>query len=315
MIIEAGEPACKQESGSNLRRMAENQYEKTAIMFVDVEGSTKLYEKLGDQAAQQMIQHCLDIASRIIQENNGTIVKYIGDEVMSRLPNEDSAIAAACKIQEALEAEGLKQALPSVRIGLHYGMAIEKEGDVFGDAVNVAARVTAIARGRQIITTEETVLNLSPEHLNITRKFDKTKIKGKEGEVTVYEVLWHPDNATKMHTAINTTAESASLLSLGYGGQDYNIQANAPDFLIGRDARCDLIVDSDFSSRIHARIEFRRGKFVLIDQSTNGTYVNIGAEKNIYIRREELPLVGVGVIGLGEKISGDKPVYIRYACL
>jgi len=295
--------------------VTQDQYEKAAIMFVDVEGSTKLYEKLGDQVAQQTIQRCLDLASNIIRDEGGVIIKFIGDEVMSRFPDEDSAIAAACSIQEALEADDLKQSLPSVRIGLHYGMAIEKEGDVFGDAVNVAARVTAIAKGRQIITTEETVLNLSPEHLKITRKFDKTKIKGKEGEVTIYEVMWHPDNATKMHTAINTSAETVSLLSLGYGGKDYNIKPNSPDFLIGRDARCDLIVDSDFSSRIHARIEFRRGKFVLIDQSTNGTYVNIGGDQNIYLRREELPLVGVGVIGLGEKISGDKPVYIRYVCL
>ena len=291
-------------------------YQKTAIMFVDVEGSTKLYERLGDQQAQQLIERCLNIVSDIVRQSEGSIVKFIGDEVMCRFADEDSAVEAACKIQEALESKAEKDALPSVRIGLHYGMAIEKEGDVFGDAVNVAARVTSIARGKQIITTQDTVVNLSPKHLGMTREFDKTAIKGKDGEVTIYEVLWQPDNATQMHTAIRKSdAGSASLLSLVYNGKEFNIQANAPDFMIGRDARCDLIVNSDFSSRIHARIEYRRGKFVLVDQSTNGTYVNMENQQNLYIRREELPLVGVGVIGLGESVDSHSEHAIRYACL
>ena len=248
------------------------QYEKIAIMFVDVEGSTKLYEKLGDQKAQQTIERCLGIASDIIKQSKGTIIKFIGDEVMSCFADEDSAVEAACNIQETLERAENKKSLPSVRIGLHYGMAIEKEGDMFGDAVNVAARVTSIAKGKQIITTEDTVVNLSPKHVKMTREFDKTAIKGKEGEVTIYEVLWQPENATQMRTAIKTgSTDGASLLSIVCDGNEFNIKANSPDFMIGRDERCDLIVDSDFSSRIHARIEYRRGKFVLIDQSTNGT--------------------------------------------
>lgn len=292
-----------------------DQYEKTAVMFVDVEGSTRLYESLGDKAAQSLIERCLDSVSEVIRAGEGVIIKTIGDEVMSRFANEDKAIEAACAIQEQLEGYRGPDTMPSVRIGLHYGLAIEKDGDIFGDAVNVAARVTSIAKGKQIITTEETINNLSPEHVALTRKFDKTRVKGKEGEVTIYEVLWRPDGATEMHTAVTGNVEGASLLSLGYRGKDYAIKPNAPDFLIGRDPRCDLIVESNFSSRVHARIEYRRGKFVLIDQSTNGTYVSIDQQADIYIKREELPLVGVGAIGLGEKAGTENEYLIRYACL
>lgn len=295
--------------------MGTEQTGKSAVMFVDVEGSTKLYEKLGDAKAQATIEQCLDTISGVIREHSGEIIKTIGDEVMCRFGNEDKAVRAACHIQETLEGSSI-EFMPSVRIGLHYGAMIEKEGDVFGDAVNVAARMTSIAKGKQIITTEDTILNLSPEHVQMTRKFDKTRIKGKEGEVTIYEVLWQPNNATQMHTSFIGNAEGASLLSLGYLGKDFSIKPNSPDFLIGRDDRCDLIVDSGFSSRIHARIEFRRGKFVLVDQSTNGTYITVGDQKNVYIRREELPLIGVGVIGLGEKIGDkDDTKFIRFACL
>lgn len=294
--------------------MSEEQ--KTAVMFVDVEGSTKLYEKHGDEKAQKIIERCLGIVSGIIEEIGGTIIKFIGDEVMCRFGTEDKAFEAACKIQETLETIPEDEFLPAVRIGLHYGVTIEKEGDIFGDAVNVAARVTSIAKGRQIITTQDTVVNLSPKHVGMTREFDKAPIKGKEGEVTIYEVLWQPEGATQMHTALNTGSRTgSSLLSMVYQGKEFNLRANAPDFMIGRDARCDMVVDSNFSSRIHARIEYRRGKFVLVDQSTNGTYVNTDSKQNIYIRREELPLVGVGAIGLGESIDDDSVHLIRYACL
>ena len=292
-----------------------DQYEKTAVMFVDIEGSTRLYENLGDQEAQSLIAHCLDTVSDVIRGRGGVIVKTIGDEVMSRFTDEDRAVEAACAIQEHLEAQREPDGMPSVRIGLHYGLAIEKDGDIFGDAVNVAARVTSIAKGKQIITTEETILNLSPEHAAQTRKFDKTRVKGKEGEVTIYEVLWRPESATVMHTSLSSGTDGATMLSPGYQGKDYSINANAPDFLIGRDPRCDLVVESNFSSRIHARIEYRRGKFVLVDQSTNGTYVNMNDQSDIYIRREELPLVGVGAIGIGEMVKDRDANVIRYACI
>jgi adenylate cyclase len=290
-------------------------YEKTAIMFVDVAGSTKLYEKEGDQKAQQIIERCLSIVTDNIKACDGTIIKFIGDEAMCRFANEDNAVKAAVNIQEALEQQSKTETLPAVRIGLHYGMAIEKQGDVFGDAVNVAARVASIAKAKQIITTQDTVQNLSSEYTDMTRVFDKAPLKGKEGEVTIYEVLWQPEKATRMHTSINSGTDGAALLSITYGGNEYNIKANSPDFLIGRDSRCDLIVDSDYSSRVHAHIEYRRGKFVLVDESTNGTYVNMDKQKDIYLRREDLPLVGVGTIGLGESADADNQHVIRYVCL
>jgi class 3 adenylate cyclase len=289
-------------------------YEKTAIMFVDVAGSTKLYEKEGDEKAQKIIESCLRIVSDTVKDCNGTIIKYVGDEAMCRFDNEDTAVGAAIRIQQTLEQRSGSELLPSVRIGLHYGMAIEKFGDVFGDAVNLAARVASIAKGKQIITTQETVQNLSPEHIGMTREFDKTPIKGKEGETTIYEVLWQPEGATRMRTRLTNGAEGATLLSIVYAGNEHNIRANAPDFLIGRDSRCDLVVNSDYSSRVHAHIEYRRGKFVLVDESTNGTYVAMD-KKKVYLRREELPLVGSGTIGLGDAASEENNHLIRYVCL
>jgi predicted component of type VI protein secretion system len=66
------------------------------------------------------------------------------------------------------------------------------------------------------------------------------------------------------------------------------------------------------TSRQHARIEFRRGKFVLVDQSTNGTWVRGDDGKDHYLRREELALWGEGMISLGDRIHPEHPATIRY---
>lgn len=285
-------------------------------MFVDVEGSTKLYEKCGDQKAQKIIERCLDIVSNVVKQSGGIIIKFIGDEVMCHFTDVDTALEVACKIQETIEYHSRSETLPSIRIGFHYGAAIEKDGDIYGDAVNMAARVASIAKGKQIITTEDTVYLMSARSSTMIREFDKTPIKGKEGESTIYEVLWQPDGATAIRTSIHgNLADGTSLLSISYDGKEFNIKANAANFLIGRDARCDLIVNSDFSSRMHAHIEYRRGKFVLVDQSTNGTYVSMDKNQDIYLRREDLPLVGVGRIGLGEAAKEECKHIIRYVCI
>ncbi len=82
--------------------------------------------------------------------------------------------------------------------------------------------------------------------------------------------------------------------------------------MLGRDERCTIPVDSNFASRVHAKIEFRRGKFVLIDQSTNGTNIRTDTKDDFYIRREEIPLFGAGYIALGEAVSEDNPNIITY---
>lgn len=291
---------------------AEN-YEKTAILFADVEGSTRMYETLGDLEAQKNIEGCLSLMSQVITRHNGTIIKTIGDEIMCCFENEDAAVNAACKIQEAMETRSQKvEVTPAIRIGLHYGLAIQKDGDVFGDAVNVAARMVAIAKGRQIITTEDTIVNLDPSYIEKTRKFDRTTVKGKQEEMTIYEVLWKSENVTAMHTNVLSAVTNISSLVITYQGKEWKMESSSPDILLGRDERCTIPVNSNFASRVHAKIEFRRGKFVLLDQSTNGTHIKTDTRDEIYLRREELPLFGEGYIALGESVSEDNPNVITY---
>lgn len=275
------------------------------VMFADVAGSTQLYEKLGDNQATGIIASTIKLMSGIVEKYNGLIIKTIGDEIMVRFDYADAAIQAACMIQDMLEQIPSENNVKiKVRIGLHKGPALlQDDGDLFGDAVNIAARMAGIAKARQIITSEDTVHTLNSDLQEKCREFDRTAIKGKSKEMLIYEVIWEPDDVTRM-TSLDTFLphiDESCTLELCYQDIKKQVQKETGSILLGRGPQCDLIVNARNASRSHAKIEYRRGKFILVDESTNGTYIQTGQNKEVFLRREELPLDGQGIISLGER--------------
>ena len=138
-----------------------------SIVFADISGSTRLYEVLGDAVARELVSECLGLMSEQIDKYSGTVIKTIGDEIMCTFPTADQATEASMGMQEGVT-EDLPDRNPNtpstltIRVGLHHGSAILESGDVFGDAVNVAARMAGLAKGGQIITTKETAEQLTP---------------------------------------------------------------------------------------------------------------------------------------------------------
>jgi class 3 adenylate cyclase len=282
-----------------------------AILFADVAGSTGLYERHGDHAARAIITALLARMSGIAARHSGVLVKTIGDEILCRFPTAERAVSAAIAMQENLAA-GADEAEPrQMRMGLHWGPVMLESGDVFGDAVNVAARMSAIARGGQIVTTRDTVAALPEDLAARTRLFDTALLKGRHDSLEIHEVLWEKSAHATVFAAAPAPTESAARLELRYRNQVLQVQPGSP-VSIGRAESCDLVVSSPLASRHHARIETRRGKFVFIDQSTNGSYVRSEDGNVVYLRREELPLWGAGTISLGEDFSEDDSHLLRF---
>lgn len=277
-----------------------------AILFADVAGSTRLYEKLGDRAAREAIGSLLDSMTEVAKRHSGVLVKTIGDEILCRFPTAERGVRAAITMQEELTADTSRPVRLQMRMGLQWGPVILEHGDVFGDAVNVAARMSAIARAGQIITTSETIGAIPATLADKARLIDTTEVKGKQDSLVIYEVVWEEENVTRFvaSTSPGLAIGAPIMLSLRY--QDQEQQLNLGAILgIGRAENCEFVVESPLASRHHARIESRRGKFVFIDQSTNGSYVRTEDGKVNYLRREELPLWGSGVISLGEELKDD----------
>jgi adenylate cyclase len=291
-----------------------------AVLFSDVVGSTRIYEELGDQRAREIVSLCIDLMTAGAEQNNGTVIKTMGDEVMATFPTADDALNAAAQIQRqisthpALQLDGQSVA---VRIGCHFGPVVLESKDVFGATVHTANRMTSQAKSGQIMTTAATVERLSPEWRSSVRQIDIALLKGQGAEVTLYEAIWHSEDVTSMLPSIamgGGNDRKAQRLRLVSADKELVIDDQKQQITIGRADENDVVIRGNLISRIHARIELSRGKFLLIDQSTNGTFVNAADGEESFVRRDSMQLKGVGMIGLGKVPEADSPQTIRFVC-
>lgn len=287
------------------------------IVFADVSGSTKLYEQHGDAVARAVIARCLETLKTIAERHGGTVVKFIGDEAMCTFNTVDEAGTAVCDMQEAiaeLRTSDITTARLSlaIRVGMHYGPAIrESNNDVFGDAVNVAARMAGQAKAGQIITTRPTFERMGKILQASSRLIARENVKGKKDVIDLYELLWLQDDATRMQTGILQHQESREegRLVLVSGEQRLELPRDMSKAVLGRSGQAEVTVDESLASRLHVSIEYRKGKFFLVDQSLNGTYVLHEDQSESFIRREEMALNGRGKISLGRPFK-EKPANV-----
>jgi class 3 adenylate cyclase len=291
---------------------------EVAILFADVVGSTQLYEQLGDAKARQMVGRCLDIMREATEAHQGTVIKTMGDEVMSTFPTADEAMNAARRMQERISADGeLDHANGhvAIRIGCHFGPVVQEQRDIFGSAVHTANRMTSQAKARQIITTLATVDKLSPEWRAIARQIDVATVRGKAEEVVLFEILWQPDEATSMLPTVPWSRDKSRKprrLSLRSQGKEVIVGEGRKSATLGRADDNDVVIKGNLISRVHARIESTRDRFTLIDESTNGTFVQTSTGDEIFVRRDSTVLTGEGTIGLGRVAQPGTALAIHY---
>lgn len=294
---------------------------EVAIVFADVVGSTKLYELLGDLRARDMVAICIEVMRTATEQNRGTVIKTMGDEVMATFPTADDALNAAAQMQKQIVLHpGLKvdEQAVAIRIGCNFGPVVVENRDIFGSAVHTANRMTSQAKAGQIITTATMVEELSSEWRASVRQIDIATLKGRSSEVALYEVLWQTEDITSMVPAIAIAARDRGAkpqrLRLRYQGQEVLVQESRANISMGRAEENDLVVKGNLISRLHARVELNRNKFILIDQSTNGTFILGKDGEESFVRRDSMQLRGEGLIGLGKAPDSNSSQVIRYSC-
>jgi class 3 adenylate cyclase len=288
---------------------------EVAIVFADVVGSTQLYDKFGDTKASETVALCLDVMKDATQQFNGTVIKTIGDEVMSTFDTVDDAMGAAVMMQSRVTTETKSNGIPvSIRIGCHYGPVVQEQNDIFGAAVHTANRMTSQAKARQIVLSGSTVDHMSAELRKQARQIDVATVRGRLDEVALYELVWQPDEATSMLPTLEweNKERRASKLLINFRDATIELSDRRKSINLGRADDNDLVVKGNLISRIHAKIEMRRGKFVLIDQSTNGTFLQTGKGQEIFVRRDSTELLDEGTIGLGRAEGPGSNLAIYY---
>jgi class 3 adenylate cyclase len=291
------------------------QTQNLAVLFADITDSTKLYSALGDNAARVVVNACLSLITAAVERNKGRVVKMIGDEVMSVFRRADDAVLAAIEMQSQVDAKRPGKAHVKIHVGLHYGPVLLEENDIFGDTVNAAAYLTAVAAAEQILTTEATERNLSPELKSSVRPVFKAVLKGSTDETAVYQVIWHKDIAeltdVNMHSHKIIPSDQGSLI-VAHRNLSLRLDQARTNITIGRADDCDLVVHDKLASRKHVSVRLLRTHFYLVDHSLNGTFVSLESGDEVHVLRKELLLDGSGRLTLGRGLHDGATEVITF---
>jgi len=276
------------------------------VVFADLVGSTSLFERLGDEAASRFVTQLVSMLSEIFGQDQGRVVKVLGDGLFVVFQHEGAALAACMQVQNHLLEKQIRPgdsgAPVELQIGIDSGEVVEIEGDCFGDTVNSAARLADLAGASQILTTDNVWKAIFPVQRAALRSMGPMYLRGKTESSHVYRVEWQAgrDGEATMIGRSTIPPRREESLELSHGEKRLQLKAKGDRVSLGRATDAALHVNDPRVSRLHATLEWRGGQFVLTDASSFGTWVYLGnQDEAVVLRRTECTLVGSGQIVLG----------------
>jgi adenylate cyclase len=285
-----------------------------AVLFVDISQSGSIYQKLGDTAALNIITACIETLTALLPHFEGVLTKTLGDAMLCVFPSVDLAVRAAGEMQAVIANTRPGNYSVGIHIGIAHGRVILEGGDVFGDTVNVAAYLTAVALREQILATETAANALSPPLKSCIRPVFQTLLKGSTDESMVFQVLWKTDRMEI--TDVNfpprkTVPGDTGSLMVSFDETRVRLDRWRPSITIGRGPDCDLVVPGHYASRQHLTIRLARTRFYLIDHSINGTFVSLKGGPEMHVLRQDMPLEEWGELSLGRPSSENPKGVVR----
>lgn len=312
--------------------LTQPQTQSRAIVFADLRGSTALFESLGNTDATAVVTQCVAMLGGVVKRRRGRVIKTLGDGLMAVFTAAIDAVEAADDMHHALElwvagetgsevgkADQRPLSIQGLRlqVGVSHGDVVEMAGDVFGDAVNVAARLLDHAGDNETLVTSSVVDALRPLHQSRFRSLDRMQLRGRAEAVLVYLLETHrfADSATTAYGDIAPAVEPGGI-RLTWLDMRRIYQGPAMPVVLGRSPQANYCIDDSRVSRSHARIDWHGGSFQLTDLSYNGTYVRFSNEADIIgLRRGNCTLHGSGVIGLGASPLEPTTPTVRFEVL
>lgn len=291
-----------------------------AVLFADVCKSMLLHERLGDEAARVVIDGLLALAIEAVNAQGGRVVKLIGDEILAVMPGADAAGRAACDLMLAVDACKPQGEVPlAMHVGFHAGPFVERAGNIFGDAVSIASRLTSYAKAGQILTTSASASTISPLVRRLMRPLGGLDVGGRREPMAVEEVAWRSgdgDDTTVSEATLRASQTADTHLVLRMGARSWTVSSQLRHMSIGRDPSCDIVTSATQASRNHGVIVYRNGGFFYTDTSLNGSYVCFGRSGESQIRRTQILLSGAGEIRFGHTAEDEgEPLAFRVEAL
>ncbi len=298
----------------------------TTVVFADLFGSTGVFESLGNVKATEAVTQATNWVAEKFTAHGGRVVKLLGDGVLATFKKSPDAITAVVQIQRSYQ-QRLTNLPPQLymplRIGVVRGDVVVVDDDCYGDAVNTASRLSELTGPHQIWVNDK-ALEKSPKLSDVHFRFlGPIAIRGRSEPCNVYQIEWQEDQNSEYFTvqAPVSASSQASVVDV-LGGQielsfnDYRqtFQAFELPIHIGRFRKVDFVVNDPRVSRTHATIEWRNGSFMMMDESSYGSWIRFaGSGADLMLRREESVLHGHGQMALGTSFSDPSAPIISFA--
>lgn len=288
----------------------------TTVIFTDLFGSTSVFESLGNAQAAQAVTQVTTWIGSVVESHGGRVIKMLGDGVLALFEDNRPAINAVVEMQRQHQ-KRMAQVPASnrmpIRIGVASGGVEMVDGDCYGDAVNVAARLSDLSGPNQIWANQAALEGVAEAADVQFRLLGPINIRGRAEPCTVYQVEWLEDMSTDfltMQADLDPLLEAAQGDALGgqielvWMDHRKSYKAFELPIHIGRVRQADFVVSDPRVSRTHARIDWRNGSMILVDLSSYGCWVRFaGGGADVLLRRDECVLHGRGDIALGSSFA------------
>ena len=284
---------------------------EVTVVFADLTGSTGVFEALGNAKATQAITRLTEWMGKVCVARGGHVVKNLGDGVLMVFTHNPQAVEAVTEMQR-LHTQRIKNWPDKLKMHLQVGLArgevIEQAGDYFGDAVNVASRLSDLSGPDQILGTDTVISDLPSDTLVRFRSLGAMDIRGRNEACMVYRVEWQNEVMSELFTVPAGLAlgplvkgvPQVGSIALSWLDVAATYASTQLPMHIGRVDETQFVVNDPRVSRLHAKISWRAGKFYLEDVSSYGTWVRFaGGDAIVALRRQECVLLVGGEIALG----------------
>jgi hypothetical protein len=279
--------------------------ETLSILCADLTGSERLYEKLAPSEAAHAIGRCEKRIVQTLEGFHGRLARCSDSRVLAYFSDAEEALQSAVEIQRRVAGlPPLSGVALEIRVGVCVGHASNEMSFFENKVGNAAVSLSGFAEPGQVLMSVPSRTQGFEWNGVPARSRPEVSLSSGKRKLGVFEIDWRSFGTAHMKAA--PANDEVERLFIHYNGTTTELNATHPLLSIGRLSSCGLILHRSSCSRVHAKIERRGDAYVLIDQSTNGTFVQTEGGEEEFVRKRELLLSGRGKISFGEPFSAAK---------
>jgi|GEM_PF-645037 len=286
-----------------------------SVLCAEITGGALLNEKLSAEEATHALERYEEQLANTVEGFRGRMRRGAGSQVIAYFAVAEDALQSAVEIQRRVAKLPPTSGITlGVRVGLCVGHAANEVRFFESDTMwNAAVSLLRFATPGQVLMSVPKRAKGFQWNDLVAQSIPEIVVKSGKRQLGVFELDWRNFALAQFRDSSANDDHSFATLYLHFSGATHEFGPGLAAMTIGRHTDCNVLLHNEKCSRVHARIEYRGGNFVLIDQSTNGTFVKPDGGSERRLSRRELILNGRGRLSFGEpstKAGAESAQYV-----